>query len=154
AGGGGGAPDPGIAQGVPESRAQASGLVRIPAQRAGRRRVPHPRRIGARGRIVRAQRAARGQSRGLGAGRSPGRALPRAPPVPRLGARGSPGAAARADPMKAALLIVLAACAWAAPRGAAAGAANGSLLALSLIEGPSEPSLVMAQRTIERTWGE
>jgi hypothetical protein len=56
--------------------------------------------------------------------------------------------------MKVALLIVLAACAVAAPRCAAAGRANGSLLALSLVEGPREPSLVLAQRTIARTWGE
>lgn len=53
------------------------------------------------------------------------------------------------------IALVLALCAWAAaPRVAAAGQANGSLLALSLVEGPREPTLVLAQRAITRTWGE
>ena len=55
--------------------------------------------------------------------------------------------------MKIALLCLAAAC-IAAPCGATVGPASGSLLAISLVEGPSAPSLVLLQRSITRTWGE
>lgn len=55
--------------------------------------------------------------------------------------------------MRFTLALLLAGCAVAAPRDAAAGQADGSLLAISLMEGTSAPTLVLAQRTIARSWG-
>jgi hypothetical protein len=54
--------------------------------------------------------------------------------------------------MRVALLLALATC-CAAPCGAATGQACGSLLAITLVEGPSQPSLTLLQRSITRTWG-
>jgi len=60
--------------------------------------------------------------------------------------------------MRIALLCLAVACiaapCMAAPCGAAVGQAIGSPLALALVEGPNQPSLVLLQRTITRTWGE
>jgi len=49
--------------------------------------------------------------------------------------------------------VLIAACALLAPRGAAAEQAKGTPLALPLVSGGHEPTLILAQRTITRDWG-
>lgn len=49
--------------------------------------------------------------------------------------------------------MLLAACALLAPQGARAGQAKGTPLAVPLLQGAEEPTLILAQRTITRDWG-
>src|SRR5207247_2336461 len=130
------------------------GLVRLSAERAGGRRVPHPGCLRSPGDLLHSQRSPLGQPRGVGSGGAPGRALSRAAALPRDRTRAGRSAAAGADPMTLTrACLVLLACAAAAPRAAGAGEAAGSVLAPRLLEGTERPELILAQRVIERSWG-